>query len=1525
MQFELNVETDAAQGIVRLKLKDEHGRHLASNEVRLADHQPVMLEGIFDTRRHVVRDARHLRPEGHTEPTTADELIDRLGVFVGQHVLGPKIVEPLLATRQHRTLLVRLPAATDVLAAAMARVPWEIARTGPTEPPLMSRGLVVRAVAEGTRPIEPDPGRDVVRVLLVFAEAPGSRPLAMRLERENLLRLFFDEILPDRRVEVDVLCHGVTRSRLVEQIKTRGGYEIVHWSGHGHHNLLELRGEDGQAEHLTGPDLVGLFTDEAGGFIPRLIFLSACLSGTLIDVKDWASFQAAMKGDEYSDPTKQAGDPDISDVLKDQPGYTGTALELLKSGVPQVVAMRYEVGDAYARDLAQLFYKRLLADTADHPADSALALARAELLQKNDASSYYAVDHATPLIFGEPGPIAARRRRSDQVRRLWPRPQPLLAGGRTELDVRPPAAFVGRSNEMTWLAESWLPRDRSAVAVVQGMAGMGKTSIASEAIALWHIRFKYTFAYQAKPTPLTLDEFCGDLHKRLTLASDLYREKCEGSPFDAIYLETSQIKGGARYEKMRANLIDALRAESILLVLDNYETNLEENPRDGGYASQHAEWDALLSDLARDLPPTGSRLLVTTRHWPRALSRGGVMRLPLGPLSLSEAALFLRGHDTLRRLHASGGTGEALVMRLMDVSRGHPLILERLSALAGKPSDLSQALDTLKDKGFKALPDLFQRVKSAEQQAKERDYLEDVAVDSVDLLLRRVSPAARRLLWVVTQANEPVSEGLLERVWSGKTLEDERLERLRSMLKHVEQLPESVRTKFQEMPPELRQRLQQESSGDARQASPVGPLLEELHSAGLLTLEQPDGSRRDASSMPAEVQAMAAMFLSQSGGGAIYEFHELVRERVVAWMEAHPDERGSRTPEQTWVAFGELYAAAFEQLIVGSREWAAEAGRRALSYLVRARYFDLLDSFASEFIVSTRDPELLRQVIAQLRAVADEVPPGRSRWLLRMNLGVALQRAGRPDLALDQIAKAAADAEAAEDWSGLDAIYGNWASALGDAGHLDASTTMYLRSAAIARKAGSPLTSPVSSELEALRNDVMQGHAERALPEIDRHLGDLRNWWRSYREGRPVPEAPDPEELGSVLAAGLDIARQANMYLWRWQTCLDRLDEIETINGERGEGEHVRARTRFNRYGPLLSLGRLDEAQRVLESCLDVFRDVNDLTLQTAALSALAQLWDERGDYRQAADLTRQALAVLNSLPDRAHRKISHLNLSRYLVKGGKSGDAARHWLAGAVYVVLMNDRQHLGTLLSDLTSNICRAAQSGEAPYVPPRLSDLLALPEFDALNRFLAQSKVDLDGLQTTIDGLVEQARQQALTPESVAREAATRLLGQLAQAASGQDIAPLLAALREQLLIANPGDVETIDALLGQLRGRLAASNPSGENAETNTGTELQTTIDGPVEQARQQALTPESLAREAAGHLLEQLAQVAASGQDVAPLLAALREQMLIAKPGEDATIDALLDQLRGELAASKPSGEDAETNTGTEKPPAIPEV
>jgi len=1322
--FELEITTEASSGLVRFQLRDSAGRHRGAHQVRLDPASGALWEGLFDTRAHVERYQGGTRFTDH--PATAEDLLERLGVFLGGTVLGPEITACLAEGVHDRTLLVRFPEPTgkeddDLLGAAFARVPWEIARPAAGEATLMERNVVVRVVTAGLDAgawmAEPPPPDQSLRVLLVFAEAPGSRPLAMRLERETLLDLFYDDVMPNHRVQVDVLCHGVTRERLREQVESANGYHVVHWSGHGHHDLLELYGEDSASDLLTGSELLVLFT-EAGGFLPNLIFLSACLSGTFVDARDWASLRAALAGTAAgTGATRQAETAELPRVVAEQPGYAGTALALLRAGVPQAIAMRYEVGDAYARDLARGFYQRLLAQQAPKAPAKALALARGELLRKR-AAEHDAVDHATPLVFGRDlAPLAPPRGRSPQLGERRPQPQPLLAGGSTELDR--PASFVGRGAALTELRRRWLEAGAPALAVVQGLAGLGKTALVAEAIHLWHRNFYGVFAFQSKSTALTVDDFLRRLDQRLALHSRVYRETCDQHPNRRVFLPPGpQLTGEARYELLRDNLLEALRDERLLLVLDNFETQLEEIAGDDGYACADPEWDRLLMHLAARLPDTGSRLVLTSRHRLAALaSPERALTVALGPLPMEEAVLFLQDSPALRKLAFGDDEGWTLARRLLAVSRGHPLILTRLGNLAGDRPALAAALAELETRGLGSLPDVFTARLSEVEREAERRYLEDVAIRSVDLLLERLTPDARRLLWVVTRASEPVTRPLLEGVWSGKSLEQEQVDQLRSVLAIADELPDELRAQLEQVRPEVRAKL--EATSDSPTVPPLPPLLEELLNAGLLTAE----------------------------AGAV-GFHELVKERSSAWMEAHPAECGGRTEVEVWRAYGERYRAAFDVLTSagepGARDRAAEAGRRALAYVVRARAFGELTGFASGLVTGTRDPSLLRAVIADLEAVADQVPAGENRWALRVNLADALEQSGRSDAALTFYEQAAAEAAAAEEWVDVGWICQNWANALRNVGQLDLARTTYERSADAKRRAGSPRVKVVGSELEALRIDVLQGGAQRALPEIERRLAEVRGWWHRQRAGEPVPEAPDAVDLGRVLVGAPDVAYHANLALERWPECLHLLEEIEATQRSQGEGQHGLAFTRFNQYYPLLRLGRFDEAQGLLEDCLQVFREVDDLTRQARALSALADLWGKRGDRRQAVALQRQGLALFNRLSDLADRAMSHGNLSNYLGHLGVWDGKAQHSLAAVVYDLITNHRQGLALRLRNLAIDMRRAAAGG-GRYELPRLAELLERPDFAALRQVLAERGVDLGELQAGIDKLVEQVRSQ------------------------------------------------------------------------------------------------------------------------------------------------------------------------------------
>ncbi len=91
MQYELIVETFQDQNVVKLRLEDDFGQFKAANEVNLASDKSALWEGLFDTRRHVDRYEGSMRWDGAKTPETAEQILNRIGVFLGQEVLGEDI------------------------------------------------------------------------------------------------------------------------------------------------------------------------------------------------------------------------------------------------------------------------------------------------------------------------------------------------------------------------------------------------------------------------------------------------------------------------------------------------------------------------------------------------------------------------------------------------------------------------------------------------------------------------------------------------------------------------------------------------------------------------------------------------------------------------------------------------------------------------------------------------------------------------------------------------------------------------------------------------------------------------------------------------------------------------------------------------------------------------------------------------------------------------------------------------------------------------------------------------------------------------------------------------------------------------------------------------------------------------------------------------------------------------------------------------------------------------------------------
>ncbi|WP_007515666.1 MULTISPECIES: hypothetical protein [Pseudofrankia] len=99
----------------------------------------------------------------------------------------------------------------------------------------------------------------------------------------------------------------------------------------------------------------------------------------------------------------------------------------------------------------------------------------------------------------------------------------------------------------------------------------------------------------------------------------------------------------------------------------------------------------------------------------------------------------------------------------------------------------------------------------------------------------------------------------------------------------------------------------------------------------------------------------------------------------------------------------------------------------------------------------------------------------------------------------------------------------------------------------------------------------------------------------------------------------------------------------------RGASAYDIARSRFNDYGSLLRLGRLDDADALLADCQRVFTDTGDLDMVGKTFSARAALANSYGRPDEATRLEYTALRLSYIRPDPNAIAISHHNLANYL------------------------------------------------------------------------------------------------------------------------------------------------------------------------------------------------------------------------------------------------------------------------------------
>jgi CHAT domain-containing protein len=241
----------------------------------------------------------------------------------------------------------------------LVRLPWELMRSAKLPPGrlIMNQHLSLIRYLPLAQPIRRKPYRVPLDVLVLVSSPAGLPPLDVTSEQAKIkksLRLMTWG--KDVRLR---FCEHATLDKLRSELER--GADVVHFIGHGdfdeksNSSSLQFECEDGERDAVSAEALGEVLHDST----VRLVVLNSCESAA-------------------SAPHN---------------AFTGVAQELLRSGVPAVVAMQFKILDSTAPLFSETFYSALI---TNYSIEAAVAAVRLRLMAgaREDLLGW-----ATPVLY----------------------------------------------------------------------------------------------------------------------------------------------------------------------------------------------------------------------------------------------------------------------------------------------------------------------------------------------------------------------------------------------------------------------------------------------------------------------------------------------------------------------------------------------------------------------------------------------------------------------------------------------------------------------------------------------------------------------------------------------------------------------------------------------------------------------------------------------------------------------------------------------------------------------------------------------------------------------------------------------------------------------------------------------------------------------------------------------------------------------------------------------------------------------
>ncbi|HEY6539302.1 MAG TPA: TIR domain-containing protein, partial [Ktedonobacteraceae bacterium] len=520
----------------------------------------------------------------------------------------------------------------------LSTLPWETLRLpGPTElgPPLVLHPHVkLYRLVSGLGPTPAMAIAGPLRILVAVASPEVDSQRGELLDYEAELNRLLDAVNSPRREErtyVRILNQGTVRA--LREALALQRFHVLHLSCNARPGVLILEDDEGQADLVDASRFAAEVLPPDRG-VPLLV-LSGCSTAL----------------------------PETSSDLGEA-ALPGVARELVRRGVPAVLAMTAPVTDPYATRLAAALYHTL--STAEHPDPlTAFSDARRQMEQERERSPVQRLvalaEWATPTLFlrGQALPLYDRHAPFDVL--TLPR-EPQFS---PQMVVRQVGDFVGRRTELRRARHAL--RERAGL-VLHGLGGAGKSTLAAQIVAQLSEEAGMVVDLSG---PISTEAILNEIGKHL-LGLCLHRHLPDNHPLRELshWLQEPKLPWSDRLAPLAREFTTA---EPLLLLLDNFEENLVATDSQSHIAD--IELSAFLSTWVQI--SKRARLLITSRYpfmLPEQAERYLVFQ-HLGPLSWAETRkLFWRlpGLDAL---------SPADQQRAYLNVGGHPRTLEYLDAL----------------------------------------------------------------------------------------------------------------------------------------------------------------------------------------------------------------------------------------------------------------------------------------------------------------------------------------------------------------------------------------------------------------------------------------------------------------------------------------------------------------------------------------------------------------------------------------------------------------------------------------------------------------------------------------------------------------------------------------------------------------------------------------------------------------------------------------------------------------------------